>query len=181
MRIFPKLDMNFVRRQVLILAVLAQLSPLIIMLSQVGYEKYIQPRIIKATYVANIYGDPTERAMIKDALDYFNSFDEDKIIIFEKPGTYFDRAMTFEIHDFSKDLFLSNLAGLTSINEKGCKIQVYPTSDPIEFRQVLIHEYLHCMGYNHVDNTKDIMYKSYIEVKEDNIQKYADELKAKLE
>lgn len=181
MTIFPKFNMKMVRTWVLILAILTQLTPVIFFVTGLAYNKYIQPKIIKATYVGEIKGDPIEQAMIKDALVYFNNFGEGKIVKFEKPNSRFARPIEFSIHDFRKDIFLNNLAGLTTINGNNCKIQVYPTSDPVEFKQVLIHEYLHCMGYNHVDKQSDLMYPSYIEVKESNIQKYADELKAKME
>ena len=181
MKIFPVFDKKFVVTWVLILSIIAQMMPIIGMVAEVVYDRAVWPRILKETYIAEIKGDPTEKAIIKDALDYFNNMADGKIIRYDKSESYFARPVTLEMHDFEKDLFFNNLDGLTFVKSDSCKIQVRPTSNPVEFKQVLIHEYLHCMGYDHIDNPEDVMYPSYSEVKEENLKKYAEELKKKLE
>jgi len=59
---------------------------------------------------------------------------------------------------------------------KYCYIYIKSGLDKYTYYQVLLHEYLHCMGYQHHLNDKDLMYYSVVYASEENIKQYAKDL-----
>ena len=115
-------------------------------------------------------------------LEEFNNMGGGKAVLFEPPQESSNitspiRAITItekEVIDGDEDI-----VGLALPLFNTCDIQIESGQDYETFRQVLIHEYLHCMGYNHVNNEKDVMNPSVAFPTEDNIKAYAKEIEAR--
>lgn len=129
------------------------------------------------TYVANIT-TPTYGNKVKAALEEFNQMADNDIIEF---GTKLN-GRPVEIHEM--DSFIEgvfpDMLGYATPDYKSCKIYLRRDLDELQLREVVIHEYLHCMGYMHTHDRKDLMYYSYNPIdKEENIRQYAKEVKRK--
>lgn len=154
----------------ILVILLVALAPTLEMLAQ---ELYFYPR----TYVENIdtpsYGNKTE-TILKD----FSSLQDDKIIAF----TPIDYGRTIQIKEMDDSLFYSVLIpdaiGLAEPGLFNCKIYLKKGLSNAIYRETVIHEYLHCMGYMHVNDEFDIMYYSVTPFnKERNIRDYARDLR----
>lgn len=183
MIIIPSIDRKFFVRWVLVFSLITQLLPVILPLVDEGYELSIQNSyVLNRTYVKTIEGDMQSRISAKKSLDYFNSLGNNSIVKYEAPSTTFTRPIVIKVQELS---FIDNLLGLAGYalpTPWNCTIVIAPWEDEVMFEQVLIHEYLHCMGYlAHSGNRNDIMYEAYKPVYESNIIKYAEDLKDKLE
>ena len=60
---------------------------------------------------------------------------------------------------------------------KSCTITLRKNQSYLNYRETVLHEYLHCMGYSHVPNKMDLMYFKLNPIdKEHNIRQYAKEV-----
>lgn len=95
-------------------------------------------------------------------------------------GSLLDRQITIRETDkceFEKDNELHNCVGLATCGMVKCEIVVKKGMEPLEYRQVLLHEYMHCMGYDDLREDKDIhdlMYYEENDAPEINIHYYAE-------
>lgn len=181
-KIFPKIDKQFFARYVLFLAIISQFLPVFEAVGKYAFYKTIQTNfILSRSYVSEIKGDMQSVNSAKKSLDYFNSLGNNEIIKFDKPDTLFTRDITIEVREFTFYEELLGLAGYAVPTPTGCTIVMYPWEDVTMFEQVLIHEYLHCMGYiEHHPDEEDVMYYAYRPVTELNLRKYAKQLQEKL-
>lgn len=178
MRFLPKIDRKLLERWILSFIVLTNLMPVVDLAAAWGYRATIKSSYIqRRSYIKEIKGDMQSVNSTKKSLDYFNSLGNSSIVKYEEPDTLFTRPIIIEVRDFTMLENFLGYAGFAVPTPFECKITIQPFSDITMFEQVLIHEYLHCMGYlRHSNARNDIMYPSYRPVTEDNIKKYANEL-----
>jgi len=159
-----------ITRVVLIVA----LFPALLMTSLIVREGAIE--IYGRLFFRNTYIDvidtPSYGKYTKEFLQEFNSFADNKIISFNKIKG--GRPITIrEMGGFYESLY-PGVIGVARPRFNSCSILVKKGLDLIDYRETLLHEYLHCMGYNHVANRDDLMYYSLNPVdKEENIKQYA--------
>lgn len=133
--------------------------------------------MFKNSYIEKI-DTPSYGEYTKTVLEEFNSMGQNKIISFDKK----EYGRPISIHDMPDILEESNpeVLGMAYPGLEGCTIFVKKKQFWLDYRETLIHEYLHCMGYNHSINKHDIMYKYLIPIdKEENIRYHANELRKK--
>lgn len=133
------------------------------------------------SYVASIdmpnYGN--DNALL--VLEEFSAMGKGKAVIFEPPSqpTSFSPVRAIHIKESKVIDGDEDIVGLALPLWNTCDIQIESGQDYETFRQVLIHEYLHCMGYSHVNNSKDVMNPSVAFPSEENIQRYAKDIEAR--
>ena len=156
--------------------------PVVDLAANWGYKSVIKSSYIqRRSYIKEIKGDMQSVNAVKKSLDYFNSLGNSSIVKFQEPDTMFTRPITIEVRQFTMIEQFLNYAGFAVPTPFECKITIQPFPDMTMFEQVLIHEYLHCMGYiRHSDKKDDIMYPVYRPVTEVNIRAYASELEDRL-
>ena len=97
------------------------------------------------------------------------------------PGT----AVSFDEKENSRPINISitdkfwmpGTLGMALTMPHTCSIYIKKALDYKSYCDILIHEYLHCMGYSHTSNKLDIMYPYYIfDASVDNKRDYATEL-----
>ena len=127
------------------------------------------------TYIS-IIDTPTYGEYTKSILVEFNSMGDNKIISFNK----IKNGRPVEIHEISdavRKLYPETL-GMTFPRYDNCIIFIRKGLAWEDYRKALLHEYGHCMGYDHVINKYDLMYKYLVSVdKEENIRYYARRIK----
>jgi len=71
--------------------------------------------------------------------------------------------------------FKDQIAGLAVVGLFSCTIYLNPdiVYTQEKLKTTIIHEYLHCLGYSHVDNPFDLMYKSSWRATFESIYGYA--------
>ncbi len=130
-------------------------------------------------YITNIntpyYTNATTRRILND----FNAMAGGDAVIYGKTDRFLDRKIT--ISD-SKTCSYKNkkketkmCVGLASCGSFTCQITVKRGKTKEEYRQILLHEYMHCMGFDDNDDSNDLMYRIEHIVSEENIQGYANE------
>lgn len=150
------------------------------------YEyKIIEPNLMRNSYIAEIKGDLLDIELTKKHLDNFNQLGNNKILRYKV--TEHPRPITIEIRalgvDFYEEINKDAILAYAQSDERGCKIVV--RNDLVtetQFRNTLIHEFLHCYSYDHVNDEQDLMYS------EDNpdvdmepsIRKYAKEVEERI-
>lgn len=145
------------------------------------FKRMFQVMVARQTYVANIYGDPIMVGMVKDSLDYFNHLGNNEVIDYEPKYGKYSRPVTITVKEFS-GFWEVGLAGYANLDLDHCTIYVdQDEPDALEFRKTVIHEYLHCVGYDHTANKEDVMYKAATPgINSDiSIKKYADEIRGR--
>jgi hypothetical protein len=80
------------------------------------------------------------------------------------------------IKEVSKIVGQDNVAGLALSLWNTCDISIRSGEDYETYRQILIHEYLHCLGFNHVNNVRDVMNPEVGFPTEESFQAYAKEI-----
>jgi hypothetical protein len=128
------------------------------------------------SYIATI-NTPSYKNTRK-VLEEFNALGDNKIVSFSE----IPDGRPIEIVEITPiDRQISpGAVGTTYAKITRCTIKMAQGLDEIEYRETLLHEYLHCYGYDHVDDYKDLMYYSLFPVdKEENIRHYAKEVKKK--
>jgi hypothetical protein len=123
------------------------------------------------TYVAEI-NTPSYGTMTEEVLSEFNMYGKGKIISFvkiNKGRPVYIREMTLE-----QERQNPYTLGMTFPWFKECLIYMRSGLDSETFKDTLLHEYLHCMGYGHTIDKKDLMYYSLYSIdKTENIKQYA--------
>lgn len=133
--------------------------------------------MFKNSYIAQI-NTPSYGEYTKTVLEEFNSMGDNKIISFTEKK--YGRPIV--IHDMPDIIEQANpeTLGMAYPGLEGCTIFVKKKQFWMDYRETLLHEYLHCMGYEHTIYKNDLMYKYLIPVdKEQNIRYYANELRKK--
>jgi hypothetical protein len=124
----------------------------------------------KYTYI-EIIDTPSYGNYTKLILEEFNSYGNGKIISFDKIKNG-RPVRIYEMTDFEENL-RPQILGSAWPMFTDCNIRIKKRQDFIDYRETLLHEYLHCMGYDHVPDMYDLMYESMISVdKEENIRQY---------
>ena len=157
-------------RIVLLIALFPAMLTLSLWVRQGIFEVYGR-YFFKYTYI-EVIDTPTYKDQTKKVLEEFNSFGDNKIISFKKINN--GRPVQIrEMTDLEEQL-RPDVLGSAWPSTADCNIRMKKKQDPYEYRETLIHEYLHCFGYNHVPNPRDIMYfqENYLD-KEDSIRQYA--------
>lgn len=150
------------------------------------YDYYIaEPKLMRRSYVVSITGDYLDVQLVKKHLDNFNTIGHNRILRFEKLRTN-DRPITIEVRvlgkDFYENLNKDSLLGYTISLEDKCTI-VLVNDMPLEqqFRDVIIHEILHCYSYEHTKDPNDLMYPyNNFNDYSLSIEKYAKELEKRM-
>lgn len=139
------------------------------------YETYAKV-MFKNTYIELI--DTPSYSTTKQILEDFNSLEDNKIISFKKIK-YGRPVKIVEMSSFLEELYPDAL-GITFPQADKCTITIKKNQFWMDYKETLLHEYLHCMGFDHSPNKYDIMYKYLIPVdKEENIKYYAKKLRNK--
>jgi hypothetical protein len=125
----------------------------------------------KYSYI-EVINTPSYSIQTKDILEEFDSLAPGKIISFDKIKK--GRPIRIlEMTRFHREAYPDSI-GLAWPGFFSCDIRMRAGENPIEYREALIHEYLHCMGYDHSKDPTDLMYYSLMLVdKEENIRQYA--------
>lgn len=185
MRIFPKLNKKFVHKWIAILAIIFNLWPLWTEFGRYCDYKFYTPYLIRNSYIADIKADLLDRELAKKHLDNFNKMGHNGIVNFsvtERP-----RPIRIEIRKLG-ETFYEHLRGdsilaYTQADENGCLIVMGNDSITEEqFRNTLIHEFLHCYFYDHVKDSSDVMYwedNSFVDM-EPSIRRYAKEVEDRI-
>lgn len=149
----------------------------------------LQKYIIPDSYIAEIQTTSYNEAWVTDVLKEFNAMAAPKqAVLFEK--NVIDRKIVIqEVLDLDMVPFFLRAPdapitiGYAMETELKCTILLKTGLDYATFRRTLIHEYLHCMGYDHVDNEHDLM--GAVEtvnsnITEENIKSYAKKVAEKI-
>ena len=128
------------------------------------YLAIIKKFFIPGSYIASIETTSYHKEDIQAALQEFNYMGHGKIVSYEKNR----RPIYIMDSDFKYDipsrLMGYETLGLTTPLPGACYIRLKKKMPIQMLNDVLIHEYLHCMGYEHVkNNPSDLMYPSYNE------------------
>jgi hypothetical protein len=84
---------------------------------------------------------------------------------------------TIEIREVDQFMFSPFTLGRAWVDVDKCYIELSKYMDIVQFRSTLLHEYLHCMGYEHtIRRTGDLMSPVDSEITEENIEEYAKDL-----
>lgn len=106
-------------------------------------------------------------------LDWFNKVGGGSAVSYKDEHVLINRKIFIEEVNQLPD---KDLVGLASYGIAECHIKVLKGLDFFYYREVLLHEYMHCFGYGHVDIPDDLMYYASSNVSEENIKRYAKEL-----
>lgn len=146
------------------------LAPIII-LTHCSCSSFGRNRLYMDSYIADI--DTPGYKNTKQDLELFNSFGNEQIVQYEP------------VTKWSRPIYIKETKTLEGKKEKigqalvaldYCTITIEEGLNEYEYYLVLIHEYLHCLGYDHVDDPNDIMYYELTDPSIDNIKKYAKEI-----
>jgi HSP90 family molecular chaperone len=108
-----------------------------------------------------------------DVLNKFNSYGNGKAVNFHKKSQTSRAIYITEVQDIpGKESVIGQALPLWD----RCDIVIEKGLDQNTYYHVLLHEYLHCMGYMHSQNEQDLMYPSVTYVPESNIMQYAKEV-----
>lgn len=159
------------------LAIRAVVYPYLILLTiGLGPKVYMETGknlAFVSTHIEKIDTPTYGNDVTKNYLDQFNAQGGGIIVSYKHEfGLY--RAVTItESEKSSKDEWIGRAQpGVTA-----CSIQIKKGLDYRTYYTTLLHEYLHCMGYNHVDDPKDLMYSRENGQTEDaSVDKYAKDL-----
>lgn len=160
-------------RIILYIALLPYAVAAVMLFSSFLLNIYVK-HTFKKTYVQSINTPTYPKA--KDILLEFNSYADGVIVQFENVEN--GRPIIIqEMSDFDDQIFPS-VAGIAFPKFTGCVIKLNRELSAKEFRETLIHEYLHCYGYDHIEDEKDLMNPSlnYLD-KDESIRDYARRLK----
>jgi hypothetical protein len=153
----------------------------------VGYLCFNYLTIIKHTtgrfsYLSDVKGSPQEITSTLQVLGDFHAADGSNSKI---PGLGWRPITITYIDDFIQNEFAVDgvyLNGLAHVKWGSCDITISrartPSSD--RFIRTLIHEYLHCFGYKHIDNRHDIMYPYQRPTTKESLKAYSKDLNKRL-
>jgi hypothetical protein len=170
-----------VQRVVLWFAILCQILPtLFILMDKYHMDaiKYVTPKI---NYLGEIEGRPHEVVKIRKFLAEFDSLVPTNIV----PTEGYRKISITVIDDFWYNPLLppgKKIIGSAKVMWISCPITLPREhfTDDQEMKDTVIHEYLHCFGYKHIDILTDLMYKSSWLVDPKSVQRYAEDLEERL-
>jgi len=166
---------NRIKEIMLVFVLILYVVPISRLILDNIYMPVIKYAISKGNYLRNVKGDPLMVNQIRDSLQQFNDLVPTNIV----PTTGTRPIDIILVNDFVWNGFGPTITlGRARPTWKNCKIeiateQIYNNED---LKNVVIHEYLHCFGYKHVDKLSDIMYKYLYKVDSKSITGYAKEL-----
>lgn len=149
----------------------------------------LQKYIIPDSYISEIKTTSYDPTWVTDVLKEFNAMAAPKeAVLFEKH--VIDRKIVVQevldldmIPFFLRDPDAPVTIGYAVETEMKCTIQLKTGLDYATFRRTLIHEYLHCMGFDHVNDNNDLMGAVETEssqITEENIKGYAEKVAKKI-
>lgn len=156
-----------------------------IMAAEGYYMKLLQKYFIKGSYIARIETTTYDKRDIIAVLEEFNYMGNGNVVTFVKPENG-GRPIVIKESDFNSDPLQKILGyetlGMAIPKPQNCTIRLKKNLSLKYLDHVLIHEYLHCMGYEHVENNiNDLMAPYYNEdVDFINILNYGKDLEKKL-
>lgn len=126
--------------------------------------------IPKLAYVQKIDTPQLNSYKVKKVLDKFNKMGYSKIVSYKKK---FIPIWIFEANlpKGTLGVALSTIIGCPIILD----VKKLQRNEKI-LEHVVIHEYLHCMGYPHTYNPRRVMYSSYSDLYQNDYKNYAKEL-----
>jgi len=146
---------------------------LVLLLAHCSCTSIKKNRLYVDSYILSIntpyYGDKTRKN-----LDTFNFMGEGEAVQF---GEVTPKSRPITIEEVSSFPNRPETVGMAYVSLDFCSITIKTGLTEYEYFLVLIHEYLHCLGYNHVEDPDDIMYYSLTYPTSSNIKKYAQEIK----
>ena len=134
-------------------------------------NKYV---LFPSTYVKSINTPIHSSFKVRKILEEFNSYGDNRIVNFES-GIRPIIITESSIADKNGNRVVGQAINLPTV----CYITLNPNMwDDLELKQVVIHEYIHCYGFDHTkDIEDDIMSPVYISSpREENIRHYARKL-----
>ena len=150
------------------------------------YYRFLYTNIyLPQSYISAVNTPYYSNEWTRVVLQEFNSMADNKAVRFQRD--VIDRPITIEEKD---DLELAppmlddpntTTIGLAISTLKSCKIYLKTGLSYGTFRTVLLHEYLHCLDFDHVTNDKnDLMAPKDGFTTEENIKGYAEKAAKKL-
>lgn len=166
---------KFILRVILYTAFFPYLVMIAMALSDTAFNLYGK-FFFNKTYIRsiNLPSYPEAENILKE----FNSMGDNKIVSFEE----IPNGRPIDIAEMTQFDFIvaPNAVGIARPRATNCTIGIKNGLDKPEFREVLLHEYLHCYGYDHSPDSTDLMYYSLNPIdKEENIRQYAKKMKKK--
>jgi hypothetical protein len=126
------------------------------------------------SYIAEIdtphYGNKTTI----DMLEHFNQYGGGNAVRWVAKDSFLSRAIY--IREASEIKGQETVIGQALPLWTKCDIVIEKGLDLTTYYNVLLHEYLHCLGYTHSRDENDLMYYSVSYCSEENIIKYAKEI-----
>lgn len=138
-----------------------------------------EPTIPNMSYVARIDTPKLNSKKVKKMLDKFNEMGYSEIV------TYDEKLIPIWIIEKDRiDLFIEgDTLAIAASSLFGCPIwlnvEELKGNDKV-LERTLIHEYLHCMTYDHSFITGDLMDTHDVEISEENVQEWADRLRKRM-
>jgi hypothetical protein len=134
-------------------------------------RNYLSNKAYPHSYIQSINMPGYGLDKTKKYLDYFNELGDNKIIRYNKdlrPITIVEKVLE------------PNYLGLSYINYDYCHVYITPGLIDEAFRDVLIHELVHCFGFPHVAQSQkdDLMTPAYVgPASLESLKYYAQEIK----
>lgn len=115
----------------------------------IGVKSY---SLLKTSYISKIEYDKEKTKEIKNILKNFNDKSDKEIIRYRgfRPISIME----------DKELKKQGYVGLATVSLTECEIRLSDTIKKEDFREVLLHEYMHCFFYEHKNIPGDLMYRS---------------------
>lgn len=109
---------------------------------------------------------------IKKILDDFNTLGYNKIVKYEgKTPIYIEEVEYIGENKNASTIGQAHI--VYKVSGSSCTIKVLNDLTPYTLRIVILHEYLHCLQFDHVDKDMDLMSPLLDYVLEENIQEWA--------
>lgn len=161
--------MNKITKFVLRLIIYNYVVLLTVLLGPRMYMEAGKASIFMDGYISSVDMPTYGNIQTMEYLEEFNRMGPDAVN-YSNEGSWLDRKIVIKE---DKDLVNRSAIGQARPGLTICTITIQPGLDYRTFRHTLFHEYLHCMGYNHVDKYNDLMYPSVSVIDESNIVQYA--------
>ena len=124
--------------------------------------------VVDYAYVKKIDTPTIGSKKVKKALDKFNKIGYSRVVSYERK---FIPIWIFESYLAGGSL------GVALPTVIGCIIILDPyMRDEAQIEHVVIHEYVHCLGYDHTYDPRDLMYREYVPDQGSNYKHYVDEI-----
>lgn len=144
-----------------------------IMLALAIFELYSKFYYINTSFINIIAANQDQTFQVEQVLDDFNLLGYNKVVF--KSGS---RPINIVVGRIDRDYAI----GWARVKPGYCDIKIDDRLSPEDFQQTVVHELLHCYGYEHVKDETSVMNPSVSDkLSRDSIRNYAkDVLKARL-